>query len=177
MVRRSLALHTAPITTPVPVEASVATTGVRPLERRRSTRHAASVALEVSVPYEHRARTHMLRNLGPGGLSYLSTRPIRTGTIVSMRIKDTDPPLLLVGQVTWTEVTEHGYEVGVRFVGADTRYTAQVVAEVARLQAEGHGRRGATTNTATALERKARRVTTVWAARHAATQPGARERH
>lgn len=176
MDRRSLALRIAEVSPAVAVPTSAPSAEIVPTERRRAPRHAATVALEVSVPYEHRARTHALRNLGPGGLSYLSTRPIRTGTIVSIRIKDCDPPVLLVGQVTWTETSEHGYEVGVRFIAADTAYTSQVVALVARLQAEGHGRRTAA-KSESALERKARRVTAVWAARHAARQPGARERH
>lgn len=176
MDRRSLALRVSEVSPAIPVETNARATEVVPPERRRAPRHAASVALEVSVPYEHRARTHALRNLGPGGLSYLSTRPIRTGTIVSIRIKDTDPPVLLVGQVTGTEASNHGYEVGVRFIAADTTYTTQVVAQVARLQAQGHGRRTAE-KTEAALERKARRVTAVWAARHAARQPAARERH
>lgn len=176
MDRRSPALRLAPTSPAVPVATNARATEAVPPERRRTPRHAATVALEVSVPYEHRARTHALRNLGLGGLSYLSTRPIRTGTIVSIRIKDCDPPVLLVGQVTWTESGVHGYEVGVRFIAADTAYTSQVVAQVARLQAEGHGHRAAP-KSETALARKARRVTAVWAARHAAGQPAARERH
>ncbi len=141
-------------------------------ERRASVRQASTISIEVSVPHEHRARPHVLRNLSAGGLSYTATRPVKPGTIVSIRFRVSDPAVVLVGQISWCELSEHGYEVGVRFLGGLDAARARVLDELSELTAE---RRAARADARRRL--RTERIAAAWAIRHASALPGAAAQH
>ncbi len=171
--RRSENHEPVSVATAAPALATHTTAAAAPnVERRTSLRHATSVSIEVSVPHEHRARPHVLRNLSAGGLSYTATRPVKPGTIVSIRFRVSDPAVVLVGQITWCELSEHGYEVGVRFLGGMDAARTRVLDELSEHTTE---RRAARADARRRL--RAERITAAWAIRHASAQPSATAQH
>ncbi len=100
------------------VNAHRATGATRPtVDRRASARRQTSIPVEVAVPSELRLRAATLSNISSGGLSFLTTRPIAPGTVVSIRIRHSDLDALFVARVAWCQLSDRGYDAGVRFFG------------------------------------------------------------
>ena len=106
---------------------------------RRFIRHPSDIPIEFQVNDSTDYAKRPLKNIGAGGLCFLSEKPIEQGAKVHIHI-----PLAFEqiqsdsfdaeGYVAWCLAEEDGYTVGVEFDDQSSRYSVRMVEQVCHIE-------------------------------------------
>lgn len=101
---------------------------------RRYVRHATDVPVVIRLRDVAVQDTEYLRNISKGGMCFLAKVPLPVHRAVQVQIPLIDPELETEAEVVWCREAENGFEVGVRFAGADDEADARLVSEVCKIE-------------------------------------------
>ncbi len=75
-----------------------------------------------------------LTNLSLGGLSFISTQPLKAGQKASVCIPVLQQDNCLAGTVVWCEKSENGYEIGVEFEGSKDVFRLRMIEQICHIE-------------------------------------------
>ena len=101
-------------------------------EVRQFIRHPAEIPIEVSPGSQGRA--FRSRNLGMGGLAFHAAHPIKSGSVVEIRIRLVRPLFKTRARVAWCQASASGFDLGVEFLDAEDAFRARMVEQVCHIE-------------------------------------------
>ncbi len=100
---------------------------------RNYIRHPTSIPIQVCSIQE--GVFLQVRNLSLGGLSFVTDKPIKVGTVIEFEISVTKPDYHGRGVIVWRrEQSPQHYEVGVRFTSDKDYFHARMVEQVCQIE-------------------------------------------
>jgi hypothetical protein len=105
-----------------------------PQSLRQYLRHPSDVPINFRLGEVVVHRTEYLRNIGKGGLCFMSRIAIAPGVRIHIEIPIAEPVFEAEGIVIWCRLREDVFEVGVRFEGVETAYSVRMVEQVCQIE-------------------------------------------
>ncbi len=101
---------------------------------RTYIRHPTSIPIQVCANEQMESRAQV-RNLSAGGLSFVTDKPIKVGTMVEFEIPVIKSDYHGRGVIVWRrEQTHDQYEVGVKFTSDNEYFHARMVEQVCQIE-------------------------------------------
>ncbi len=101
---------------------------------RTYIRHPTSIPIQVCANEQTESRAQV-RNLSAGGLSFVTDKPIKVGTMVEFEIPVIKSDYHGRGVIVWRrEQTHDQYEVGVKFTSDNEYFHARMVEQVCQIE-------------------------------------------
>lgn len=104
------------------------------LAKRQYLRHPSDVPITYRLGEVVAHRTEYLRNIGEGGLCFMSRVAIEPGMHIHIEIPIAKPVFEAEGVVTWCRSLTEAFEIGVRFDGVETAYSVRMVEQVCQIE-------------------------------------------
>jgi len=101
---------------------------------RRYIRHPSGMPIQFRVSGDVPPLREQLRNVSQGGLCFCAHVELEPGYRIHLRIPVIDQSFEAEGLVMWCQRATCGYEVGVRFVDADTRFSIRMVEQLCHIE-------------------------------------------
>lgn len=111
----------------------------RPALMRRFIRHPSDIPIEYQVNNGDHLQRRPLKNIGAGGLCFVSEQPIAQGAKIHIHIplafeQVKDDCFDAEGYVAWCLAEEGAYTVGVEFDDQSSRYSVRMVEQVCHIE-------------------------------------------
>ena len=100
---------------------------------RRFIRHPSEIPISYSVDSQQ-PHVDSLRDIGLGGLSFKTERPVKIGSRISLTIDVDSEPFRAEGTVVWSKPEGDHYSVGVEFFDKATHYSVRMVEQVCHIE-------------------------------------------
>jgi len=101
---------------------------------RNYIRHPTSIPIYVSAGLNDGADVSM-RNLSVGGLSFITSIPVKVGSVIDLTIPCVNPDYQGEGVIVWRRnQLPEGFEVGVRFTNEDEYFRVRMVEQVCQIE-------------------------------------------
>lgn len=101
---------------------------------RAYIRHPTSIPIQVCSAEQCESRTKVC-NLSAGGLSFVTDKPVKVGTLIEFEIPVTKPDYHGRGVIVWRrEQSPEHYEVGIRFTSDNEYFHARMVEQVCQIE-------------------------------------------
>ena len=104
------------------------------MDSRRYIRHPSDIPIEYSMTDESRPQQHPLTDIGKGGLSFHVEEPLPPGQRLQLCIPSIRPDLHIESIVTWCEKDQTGYQIGIRFLNDEDRFTMRMVEQICYIE-------------------------------------------
>ncbi len=106
------------------------------VQDRRYIRHPSDIPIAWKLGDVAAPGTEYLRNISEGGLAFLSNVRIVTGATIEVSIPVLDPRVTMQGVVVWCRAADRPdlFEIGVRFIDADSRFRMRMVEQVCYIE-------------------------------------------
>jgi Tfp pilus assembly protein PilZ len=101
---------------------------------RRYIRHPARMPIRFSLPGDTVEREDRLRNVGEGGLCFLTASPLESGQRILLRVPVLGRSFEIDGQVVWCRSAGDGYEVGVGFATRQASFCVRMVEQLCHIE-------------------------------------------
>jgi hypothetical protein len=103
---------------------------------RQFLRHPTDIPIAYRLGRGLAGQSRPLRNVGHGGLCFVSTLAIAPGAEIQIEIEVAEPTFRAEGLVVWCRPSpgDGDYEVGVRFDGVETEYAVRMVEQVCQIE-------------------------------------------
>jgi hypothetical protein len=105
---------------------------------RKYIRHPSDVPIRVTLDLveddSDDLEDQTLTNLSLGGLSFISTQPLKTGQKASVCIPVLKQDNCLAGTVVWCEKSKNGYEIGVEFEGSKDVFRLRMIEQICHIE-------------------------------------------
>jgi PilZ domain len=101
---------------------------------RQYIRHPSDIPISYKPEGTDEHTEENLRNIGHGGLSFTSKKPIEIGTTIHIRIPIRKPAFEAKGIVSWCHKENDCYEVGVSFATEHTEFRVRMVEQVCYIE-------------------------------------------
>ncbi|NKN32542.1 PilZ domain-containing protein [Marichromatium bheemlicum] len=134
---------------------------------RRFLRHPSDIPIHYRLANRPHRRRNRLRNIGKGGLCFLSCTPVAVGATIEIEIPVAEPAYRAEGFVAWCRPRRGLFEVGVHFANGEADYQIRMVEQVCRIE---HYRRRVLATQGRALSSE--QAASEWIQRYAADFPG-----
>ena len=105
-----------------------------PQRKRQFLRHPSDVPISYRLRELVSNQSDYLRNIGEGGLCFVSRIPISPGMRIHVEIPIAEPVFEADGVVVWCHAKNSSYEVGVRFEGIEAEYGLRMVEQVCHIE-------------------------------------------
>jgi len=92
------------------------------------------VTSDLVADYSDDLEDQTLTNLSLGGLSFISTQPLKAGQKASVCIPVLKQDNCLAGTVVWCEKSENGYEIGVEFEGSKDVFRLRMIEQICHIE-------------------------------------------
>ena len=129
-------------------------------------RHPADIPIEVDAEGPRQCASRWMKNVSLGGVACRSRRPLAVGARVLLSIPIVQPAFRAAGLVVWCSCAGADYEIGIRFMEADTFFAARMVEQICHIE---HYRIEVLRKEGRALDGEA--AAAEWIARYAARFP------
>ena len=101
---------------------------------RNYIRHPTSIPIHVSAGVNDGAEVSV-RNLSVGGLSFITSIPVKVGSVIDLTIPCVNPDYQGEGVIVWRRnQPPEGFEVGVRFTNEDEYFRVRMVEQVCQIE-------------------------------------------
>lgn len=101
---------------------------------RTYIRHPTSIPIQVCSSSQEESCAQV-RNLSTGGLSFVTDKPVKVGTVIEFEIPVTKPDYHGRGIIVWRrEQSPEHYEVGIRFTSDNEYFHARMVEQVCQIE-------------------------------------------
>lgn len=101
---------------------------------RTYIRHPTSIPIQVCATGQNESQSKV-RNLSAGGLSFVTDKPVKVGTVIEFEIPVTKPDYHGRGVIVWRrEQSPEHYEVGIRFTSDNEYFHARMVEQVCQIE-------------------------------------------
>lgn len=141
-------------------------TSSRNADRRQYMRHPSELPIEVGRLASEPSQESPLRDVGTGGLSFVTREWLPPSTIVRLRIPCVTPEFSATARVAWCEQAGTGYRAGVQFLSDAAQFAARMVEQVCQIERYRREMQATSGRTLSAEE-----AAIEWIQRHAATFP------
>lgn len=104
------------------------------MESRRYIRHPSDIPIEYSIADDNTIQAKPLADVGIGGLSFHVDEPVAVGLRLQFCIPSIRPDLKIESIVSWCEQNEQGYQVGIKFLKDQDRFTIRMVEQICHIE-------------------------------------------
>lgn len=102
---------------------------------RSFIRHPIDIPIEYQLDDEPvQAGPDHMKDVGGGGLSFFTPRPLSPGTALTLRIASVDPDFSARARVMWCRERDGGYVVGVAFADAGELFQMRMVEQLCHIE-------------------------------------------
>lgn len=101
---------------------------------RKFLRHPADIPIHCRAATPRELGDQQLRNVGQGGLCFISGKPLDPGTAIDISIRLYGSPFEAEGVVIWCRRAASAYEVGVRFHDEQTEFAVRMVEQACHIE-------------------------------------------
>lgn len=102
---------------------------------RSYIRHPSDIPIEYLVDGDtEEVGQEYLKDIGHGGLSFVSSERLQPGRVINVRIPHVQPEFNARAQVAWCRPKADGYVIGVAFVEISDLYRARMVEQVCHIE-------------------------------------------
>lgn len=101
---------------------------------REYLRHPSDVPIDYRLGEVVAHRSDYLRNIGNGGLCFMSRIAMTPGARIHIEIPIAEPVFRADGIVVWCSPEGNAFEIGVRFEGVETEYSMRMVEQVCQIE-------------------------------------------
>ncbi len=101
---------------------------------RSYIRHPSDIPLEYKLESLDDSATLNLNNVSYGGVSFNSQEPIKTGSVIELKILFVQPEFVSKCQVTWCQLEGEYYVIGAMFLKQDDLYMARMVEQICHIE-------------------------------------------
>ena len=105
------------------------------MESRRFIRHPSDIPIEYSLSENQTSKEIPLADVSKGGLSFHVEECLPIGQQLSLCIPSIRPDLQIDAVVTWCDANQDGYQVGIRFLNEEDKFTIRMVEQVCYIEA------------------------------------------
>jgi len=103
-------------------------------ERRQFIRHPVDVPIQIK-PQSERVLEHIaIADIGEGGIAFYTNVMFEKGCALRVAIPHIQPPFEALCVVCWQKECGNEFEVGVRFLDADSRFRARMIEQVCHIE-------------------------------------------
>ena len=100
---------------------------------RRYIRHPSDIPIRFGA-HGDAIDAKSLRDIGFGGLCFVSQQGIAPGRVIELNIDRVAPPFQARGKVVWCRAEDDHYVVGVEFLDAEEAYRVRMVEQVCHIE-------------------------------------------
>ena len=104
-----------------------------PVERR-FIRHPSRMPIRFDLQGDLSGRDERLRNVSEGGLCFVTRMTLDTGLTIRLTIPVLGEQFAVDGIVAWCRPAGEGYEVGVRFLSQQDRFSVRMVEQLCYIE-------------------------------------------
>lgn len=101
---------------------------------RSYIRHPSDIPLEYKLESLEDSATLNLNNVSYGGVSFNSDEPIKSGSIIELKILFVQPEFVSKCQVTWCQMEADYYVIGAMFLEQNDVYMARMVEQICHIE-------------------------------------------
>ncbi len=101
---------------------------------RSYIRHPSDIPLEYKLESLGDSATLNLNNVSYGGVSFNSDEPIKTGSVIELKILFVQPEFVSKCQVTWCQLEGEYYVIGAMFLEQNDLYMARMVEQICHIE-------------------------------------------
>ncbi len=101
---------------------------------RQYLRHPSDVPIAYRLGEVVAHHSDYLRNIGEGGLCFVSRIAITPGVRIKIEIPIIEPVFEAQGIVVWCRPDDDAFEVGVRFEGVEVAYRVRMIEQVCQIE-------------------------------------------
>lgn len=101
---------------------------------RAFMRHPAGIPIEIAAEASAAHESHLLKDVGLGGLAFVSETAFAPGAPVRVTIPFVRPPFETQGRVVWCHRSGNHYDIGVQFVAPEDAFAARMVEQVCHIE-------------------------------------------
>jgi len=103
-------------------------------ERRAFIRHPVDIPIHIALQTDAVLGDIAMSDIGEGGVSFLTNVIFEHGSALRIKIPHVKPPFEALCVVCWQKEKGASFEVGVRFVDADSQFRARMVEQVCHIE-------------------------------------------
>ncbi len=102
---------------------------------RSYIRHPSDIPIEFQTDEQTEGTSEEhLNNISAGGLSFTTTRALKAGSLITIRITNVEPDFVARAQVAWCKAEGGGFVVGVAFAESSDLFRARMVEQVCHIE-------------------------------------------
>ncbi|VAW83001.1 hypothetical protein MNBD_GAMMA13-1250 [hydrothermal vent metagenome] len=102
---------------------------------RSYIRHPSDIPIECQADEQAEgASQERLNDISAGGLSFNSTRALKAGSQITIRITNVEPDFIARAQVVWCRAEGGGFVIGVTFADSSDLFRARMVEQVCHIE-------------------------------------------
>lgn len=103
-------------------------------ERRAFIRHPVDVPIQIRPQEDVAIQEISMSDVGEGGVAFYTNVAFKNGAILSIKIAHVTPPFEALCVICWQKEVENIFEVGVRFLDAQSQFRARMVEQVCHIE-------------------------------------------
>ena len=98
-------------------------------------RHPTDIPIHYKTIYDEKHKKNFMKNIGRGGLSFLSGHYIDPGTELEIMISIRKPYFKEKAVVVWSKkAAENKWEIGVKFLSPHSEFRARIIEEICHIE-------------------------------------------
>lgn len=101
---------------------------------RNYIRHPSDIPIRFAEDNQQTPDSQSMNNVGYGGLSFNSSKPIDKGTKLHVRIDTVTPVFEAEGVVVWCKKEQDGFIIGMEFLNKEDTFLARMVEQVCHIE-------------------------------------------
>jgi len=101
---------------------------------RTFIRQPSDIPVEISSTKIPAGKHQSLKNISFGGLCCKTDKPIKTGTVVNVRLPSLGPDIKTRGRVSWCRRKNSDVEIGIQFLNKDSENRLHMVEQVCDIE-------------------------------------------
>lgn len=101
---------------------------------RSYIRHPADIPIEFRQTPAAALQTRRLHDVSCGGLSFIAQSPLKSASVITVRIASVEPVFEAECRVAWCRRLQEGYLIGAEFLHAQDEYRARMVEQICHIE-------------------------------------------
>ncbi len=103
-------------------------------ERREFIRHPVDVPIHIALQSDDALQYISMSDVGEGGVAFLTNVAFENGVVLKVTVPHINPPFEASCIVCWRKIAGDQFEVGVKFLDANSRFRVRMVEQVCHIE-------------------------------------------